>query len=1132
MKNFGNVVVFAGLVGVAAWLSPSLANAAPSDSQKCEAAIERASGAFTRCRLGREAAFTVTGREITNGLDRCATAFAKRYDRAFVRFGASCPSIVPMDPLRSALIQCATNVVNAAGEAGTSGLDSQRCEAAVERASGAYAGCVMRQEANGTQTGRYSAAGLAKCARALAGRYDRAVAKYGAACPFTLPVSGFQALIDQCTPYASPETGAPKPVISMNPTAVEGTLIHGSMIAGAGAVSYQWTQIAGPAVTLTGADTASVSFTAPSPGNAPQTLTFKGEVTDGSGAVTSATQSIVIQPDGIWVDAGKSRIVGEGQTIHLNAQGAGSGPQANYAWTQTSPASPQPPLTGASTDNPSFVTPTVTDATTLVFEVTFNDGLKTATDSVSVTVQPPQTVSPNAPLTLPGATQQQPLVVVVQPAAEVPAGSTQKLSVVASGGDGHYSFDWKKPVSSSANPACDTTEGPDNGQIYEVTLPGACPDLNVTYKIGVIVTDGQGQSAEQDTDLWVNVPSGLPLNVYAPTAAVNEGPLPVTIGASAQGGTAPYTYSWAQTGGPSVTLTGAGTAQPSFKAPAVDADTTLTFQVTVTDSAAGMASRDMNVLVRNAFALTPPQVLLLQLPPESEVLAGVAQKLAASASGGTPPYTWLWEQTGGSPATLDGATTDAVTVTPGMGPDTVTLEVTVTDSAMVSTYATVQVNVPGAPSAQPLSVQVSPQQYVDEGTAAVPVTVVAQGGTGTYTYSWLFIASGGLDTLALTDGNTNVVRFDAPQVSAQATLRFRVTVASGAAVVTKDAYVTVKDVTPPLELKLVGDELTGHSGQTMTLGVGPARGGTLPYTYGWAQTAGTPSVTLTDNGDGTATFTAPAVASGSKAPLSFELTVTDAAGNVQHATQRVVIDQGMTITALSCPTGTITAGSDLTATVQMAGGSVPTFATAPLHYRWTTETPSLSGLPDATTFTQAVPPGTAAGTMTVRVEVRDSSSPAQVRTQSCTVTIGAAPVATTSSKEGAWCLICGNEATKTPCNDLDLVLGQATKCPDDKPYCMNDVIQRGADIREYRRCVVEGGVVSTNVPADDPSRQTCYYLWYNSTSDEPLCLPFDHNSEEDSLNCHLCCWVDPSSSGPDNACNLDTNPPDNLLYRP
>jgi hypothetical protein len=174
--------------------------------------------------------------------------------------------------------------------------------------------------------------------------------------------------------------------------------------------------------------------------------------------------------------------------------------------------------------------------------------------------------------------------------------------------------------------------------------------------------------------------------------------------------------------------------------------------------------------------------------------------------------------------------------------------------------------------------------------------------------------------------------------------------------------------------------------------------------------------------------------------------------------------------------------------------------------------------------------------MTVRVEVRDSSTPAQVQTQSCTVTIGAAAAA---PKPGSWCLICGEEATTTPCNDLDLVLGDPQKCPDDKPYCMNDVIQRGADIKEYRRCIQEGilGPNDPRNPTPGKSYDGCDSLWYRATSDEPLCLPFDHNSEEDSLNCHLCCYGELDKFNPVDgtegaACNLDTNPPDSSLYRP
>jgi hypothetical protein len=48
----------------------------------------------------------------------------------------------------------------------------------------------------------------------------------------------------------------------------------------------------------------------------------------------------------------------------------------------------------------------------------------------------------------------------------------------------------------------------------------------------------------------------------------------------------PLQYSWTQTGGTAVTLTGANTANPTFTAPSVTANTALTFSLTVTDGTA------------------------------------------------------------------------------------------------------------------------------------------------------------------------------------------------------------------------------------------------------------------------------------------------------------------------------------------------------------------------------------------------------------------------------------------------------------------------------------------------------------------------------------------------------------------
>lgn len=92
--------------------------------------------------------------------------------------------------------------------------------------------------------------------------------------------------------------------------------------------------------------------------------------------------------------------------------------------------------------------------------------------------------------------------------------------------------------------------------------------------------------------------SGDALTVDAGVNQVNIEPYDtVTLSGSVSGGTAPYSYAWTQTGGsPTVTLSGSGMTR-TFSAPALLNGTTLTFQLTVTDSASGSGNDSMTVTV-------------------------------------------------------------------------------------------------------------------------------------------------------------------------------------------------------------------------------------------------------------------------------------------------------------------------------------------------------------------------------------------------------------------------------------------------------------------------------------------------------------------------------------------------------
>ena len=155
--------------------------------------------------------------------------------------------------------------------------------------------------------------------------------------------------------------------------------------------SLAWSQLSGPPVVLSGADTAQVGFTAPQVGPTGAEVLLQLSATDDDGASASDTVSIRIndvaggnQPP--TADAGADRSVPERSAVSLSGSGSDSdGSIASYQWTQL--AGPALSLSGADTATLGFTAPEVSASTSLRFRLTVtDDDGASGSDEVLVTV--------------------------------------------------------------------------------------------------------------------------------------------------------------------------------------------------------------------------------------------------------------------------------------------------------------------------------------------------------------------------------------------------------------------------------------------------------------------------------------------------------------------------------------------------------------------------------------------------------------------------------------------------------------------------------------------------------------------------------------------------------------------------
>ena len=642
------------------------------------------------------------------------------------------------------------------------------------------------------------------------------------------------------------------------------------------ALTYRWSH--GPPLAVLFDDPASpsTSFTAPQV-NATTTISLTLAVSDGN-ATTSDSLALTIsdvppnRPP--TVDAGPDLTIREGAIITLNGTASDvDGDALTYRWSHG-------PALAVSFDDPaspstSFTAPQVNATTTISLTLAVSDGKATTSDSLALTISD---VPPNRPPT-----------VNAGPDLTIREGAIITLNGTASDVDGDaLTYRW------SHGPALAVSFDDPASPSTSFTAPQV--NTTTTISLTLAVSDGNATTSDSLALTISDVPPNRPPTVDAgPDLTIREGAIITLNGTASDVDGDALTYRWSH--GPALAVSFDDPASPStsFTAPQVNATTTISLTLAVSDGKA-TTSDSLALTISDVPPNRPPTV---NAGPDLTIREGAIITLNGTASDvDGDALTYRWSHGPALAVSFDDPASPSTSFTAPQVNTTTTISLTLAVSdGKATTSDSLALTISDVPPNRPPVVDATASlNGTDTAVDTTPPVLTLNGGAKvqitkgvTYVdpgYTAVDDTDGDITDMVVVDGSVDTDTLGAYVVS------YEITDGAGN-MATKIRTVTVVPDTVPPTITLSG-------GSSVTLSLGP--------------TFTDPGYTATDNIDGD--IAGRVSVTGAVDPLipgiyvvSYE--VADSSGNTERQTRTVTV---------SPPTDTASYCDDMTLAQLMASG--------------------------------------------------------------------------------------------------------------------------------------------------------------------------------------------------------------------